>query len=103
MDGTQLETLDRIAAARHTSRSGFISFYSPDWRSWGEIESWDHNQLETLLEAYIDDNLGSFEELDAMEHARCNGVMENWIAYNTPDIERLYKIAGYLRQREGRA
>jgi hypothetical protein len=102
IDGTQPETLDRIAAERHTSRSGFISFYSPDWRSWGEIESWDCNQLQTLVEAYMVDITGSFDELDVMEHARCNGVMETWIADNTRDIERLYKIAEYLHRREGR-
>jgi hypothetical protein len=102
MDTTQSETLDRIAAERHASRSGFLSYYSPNWRSWGELAIWDHNQLQTLLEAYIDDNVDAFDELHVMEHARCNGQMENWIADNTPDIERLYKIADYLRQRQAR-
>lgn len=48
----------RIAAkAREmfTSRSGFISFYSPDVRTWGPLSTWDHNQLYCILRAIVDD------------------------------------------------
>lgn len=43
------KTLTRVAAERHTSRSGFCSFYSAAWADWGQVATWDHNQLETLL------------------------------------------------------
>ena len=47
-------TLGKIADARHTSRSGFISHYRADWESWGHWKEWDHNQLKTLLIAACD-------------------------------------------------
>lgn len=45
----QHKTLSRVAKERHSSRSGFISFYESDWRDWGTVATWDYNQLETLL------------------------------------------------------
>jgi hypothetical protein len=53
------ETIDKkamtkVAKERHTSRSGFSSFYDPDWSTWGPVDTWDHNQLHTLLLAAID-------------------------------------------------
>lgn len=42
-------TLTRVAKARHSSRSGFISHYESDWRDWGAVAQWDCNQLQTLL------------------------------------------------------
>jgi hypothetical protein len=95
--------LDQVACERHTSRSGFISFYSPDWRTWGDAANWDHNQLQTLIEAYALSTQGEQEKADLMEHARANGRFEDWIATNTPEIERLYHVHDYLRSREARA
>lgn len=45
------KAMDAVARERHTSRSGFISSYDADWTSWGDVESWDHNQYETLIRA----------------------------------------------------
>jgi hypothetical protein len=48
---------DRIAAKAlemFTSRSGFISFYSPDVRTWGPLSTWDHNQLYCIIRAIVD-------------------------------------------------
>jgi hypothetical protein len=95
--------LDQVAGERHTSRSGFISFYSPDWRTWGDVASWDHNQLQTLIETYALSTQGEQEKADLMEHARVNDRFEDWIATNTPEIERLYHVHDYLRTREARA
>ena len=100
---TSPASLDLVAGERHTSRSGFISFYSPDWRTWGDVTSWDHNQLQTLVEAHVRDTQGELEEAFLMENARGNGRLEDWIADNTPEIERLYRIHDYLRTREARA
>lgn len=48
------DALGKTVRDRHTSRSGFISFYSNDPEEWpAEILDWDHNQLETLLLAAI--------------------------------------------------
>lgn len=45
----QHKTLSRVAKERHSSRSGFISFYESNWQAWGPVATWDYNQLETLL------------------------------------------------------
>lgn len=103
MRATSLASLDQVARDRHTSRSGFISFYSANWRTWGELEGWDHNQLQTLIEAYVQDTRSELDETGLMEGARCNGRMERWVESNTPGIERLYRIHDYLRRREERA
>lgn len=48
--------LREVLADKFTSRSGFISFYSPDLEDpkWQKpVRDWDHNQLEALLEARL--------------------------------------------------
>lgn len=72
--------LDAIAAKRHTSRSGFISFYSSDWREWGPVDGWDHVQLSTLLLAWVeshgyDDHAQTLED-EAREHMQGNSGYE---------------------------
>ena len=90
-----------------TSRSGFISFYSPDIDTWGDIAEWDYNQLYCLLSAYAEqetdssDGFDSWAESDLMESDRCNGEFDNMI-YNDK-LERLCKINDYLRRRESRS
>lgn len=92
-----------LARARFTSRSGFISFYSPDVDEWGAIETWDLNQVGTLLEAYIEEQHGDrFDqqaELDLMESAMANGRLDEWIIQATPGIGRLFTIHDYLQER----
>jgi hypothetical protein len=99
---TSTASLDHVAAERHTSRSGFTSFYSPDWRAWDDVTGWDHNQLQTLVEAYVRDTQGEVEEAQLMDGARGNGQLGEWISDNTPGIERLCRIHDYLRTREAR-
>jgi hypothetical protein len=106
--GTDPETLARIAADRHTSRSGFISFYSPDWKTWGRVSTWDHNQLETLLLAYLETERGEkwdfWAEMDVMEGARCNGYLDQWIWDNAgPDLARAVNAWDYLQDRQARS
>jgi hypothetical protein len=45
------ETLREVLKDRHTSRSGFSSFYSNDLATWlgKRVSDWDHNELESLL------------------------------------------------------
>jgi len=100
-------TLEKHARESFTSRDGFSSFYSPDYNTWGDVSEWDHNQLACLLEAYIEDftqaDYDQWAECALMESAQCNGYFDSWIADNTKGINRLYKIADYVRTREERA
>ena len=38
-----------------TSKDGYMSFYNPDYETWGDIEKWDHNQLKVLIEVLLID------------------------------------------------
>ncbi|MBU0564894.1 MAG: hypothetical protein KJ890_15500 [Gammaproteobacteria bacterium] len=92
-----------FARQRFTSRSGFISFYPPDVDGWGDIETWDLNQVGTLLEAYIEEQHGGrfdhVDELEIMESARANGRLDEWIIKATSGIGRLLTIYDYLQER----
>ncbi len=53
----KVSTLDKVIKDRHSSRDGFVSFYSDsigDWINQGAL-NFDENQLETLLIAYMVD------------------------------------------------
>lgn len=103
MSKTPREKLEARAREDFTSRSGFISFYSPEITDWPPLAYWDHNQLACLLEAYVDEQAGdSFDEAALMEDAQCNGVLDGWIADNTDGIGRLYTVASYLCARADR-
>lgn len=64
--------LEDLIAKRFTSCSGFISYYDNKLADWGKIETWDHNQVGTLLEAVaimfkIDEGdlvVDSYEQVD---------------------------------------
>jgi len=49
-------TLGIVIKDRFTSRSGFVSFYSNDMDDWFKtpVTQWDHNQLGTLLLAWME-------------------------------------------------
>lgn len=101
-DETDTPGLRTLARERFTSRAGFASFYDPDIDTWPQDPTtWDHNQLGCLLQAWLDQEHFSPEsgrfcqwaewsELEVMEHARCNGVLEN-IVWNAlpPDLRTL--------------
>ena len=73
--GVDPETLNRVAEERHASRPGFLSFYSPRVESWGPVESWDCNQVGTLLQAYAGGDL----DWTIAETLECKGVVSNLI------------------------
>lgn len=81
---TPLSYLNEVAAEEFTSRSGFISSYSPDVGDWGDLEEWDHNQVWALLRAHVrfidGDDWDQQRESDLMETYRDNGYFENWIS-----------------------
>lgn len=104
-----MPTLRLKAKERFTSCSGFMSNYSPDVEDWGDVETWDHNQVGTLIEAWAEEQattsngFDSGAEFSLMERYRDNNCFESWIAEATPGIDRLYRIADYLNTREERA
>lgn len=50
---TPIEAIKAVAAEMFTSRSGFISYYSPDIDTWGPLEGWDYNQAGALTMAWL--------------------------------------------------
>lgn len=57
------ETLNRLIAERFTSRSGFISHYPNSLTAWdNDLRDWDHNQLGTLLLAWLEIRRVDWEE-----------------------------------------
>lgn len=102
---TPVEILDQVAKERHTSRDGFISFYSNDPRMWPKFEDWDHNHLGTLFRAYLLHKEGlDFDEYSGIcEDYNGSGAIDNWLFDGcNPELQRLDKIAAYLRGREER-
>lgn len=75
--------LRQAAADRHTSRSGFISFYSPDVSTWGSVDKWDANQCETLLIAFMETLLVDEDwESDILESMDGNGYLETVVDWD---------------------
>lgn len=99
---TDKGTLARICKVNHTSRDGFISFYDPDYLTWGDVLTWDYNQLGSLLEAYITDHY-EFTDFEAgiVETMYSNGFVSN-LLWQSTDNPRIFKIADYLRERAER-
>jgi hypothetical protein len=99
------DVLRQHIKGRFTSYDGFISHYPNKLEDWPiELENWDHNQVGTLIEAYVIEKhgsrLGQYDEYtlmgDTYEHAY------NIVSNNIKDGTRLFKIADYLRTREER-
>ncbi len=93
--------LDKVAAENFTSRDGFYSFYSNDVDSWGDVSTWDHNQIGALMEALALE--AEWDEMEVFEYVSGNGYAETWILDGSgPELTRLSNIAGYLVRREER-
>lgn len=62
---------------RHSSRSGFISFYSDDPADWEKpIDEYDHNELQTIIEAFLADNVNDEWEWDIFERMIYDSVFD---------------------------
>ena len=98
--------LAKIARETFLSCDGFISFYDPDFTNWGDILTWDHNQLGVLMRAHVAEQNPDFDqwaEFELTDSAQCNGCLENWIFESNPiAFDRLSRINDYLNKREGR-
>jgi hypothetical protein len=87
----------QLAKSRLTSRSGFISYYDPDVTTWGDISTWDHNQLGILVESFVGDD---FDEFGLMESSICNGFLDNLIWESMSNADRIGRVYDWLRNRE---
>ena len=103
------EDLEEKIREKFTSRSGFISHYTNSLGSWGlDICSWDHNQVGTLIEVYVEGlNNGSFSQRDEGDlvfssYTPVYEILEPIFSNHIENIERLYKIYDYLRYRDDR-
>ena len=100
--------MDRVCVEWFESCSGFMSYYSPAWREWGDMAEWDHNQMGARLVAWMesrdmDPNAIEGEVADAL----CDGSMDAYgdilLGADPADtVERALKIRDYLREREER-
>lgn len=102
--GIDKADLTKACKARFTSYDGFISGYSNDWRTWGRLSDWDHNQLGTLVAVYAATEQGGefdeWAEYGLMEDAQCNGAIDGWIWENSgPDLARALNAWDYLQER----
>lgn len=101
------ETLSEVCREMFTSRSGFMSFYSPDWEDWGDLDKWDHNQVFTLITAMVrqvkGEDWGGYEEFALMGDCFCNGYSTEWLFGSNPEeLKRLDRIHDYLQKRAAR-
>ena len=69
---------------KFSDRSGFFSFYSPHLADWGPVETWDLNQVGTLVEVLAEAQ--DFDPEAELEDVFCNGHFENWV-YESIRIE----------------
>ena len=93
-DRTTPMTLAQVIQDRHTSRSGFVSFYSNDMQEWQDkpLAEWDANELCTLLLAYLEDNVdGEWEEIIAdrlmtLDHVFLESYV-NWTKFENSAVK----------------
>ena len=110
------DALQIIASEWFTSRSGFMSHYSPNIETWGDtLQDYDHNQLGALLAAWLFNETGN-SDADEFQREYAGAVFESvgagyQIAHtlqsalmngHAPELERIFKIASYLRRRGDR-
>ena len=95
-----------------TPRDGFIPGYGNDWTQWGRLIDWDHNQIGTLLEVYLEylycDETAAREwdiwaEHSLAEGFYCNGEIDGWIHDNAnKNLARALNSWDYLQERAKR-
>lgn len=98
------ETMRAVAAEWFTSRSGFMSSYSPNPDDWGDL---DHNTAGCIVAAYVlhmrdGEEFDSWAECALVEDFSGNGWLGNWLCEEQA-ILRAANISDYLRRRAERA
>ncbi|WP_420431496.1 hypothetical protein [Candidatus Poriferisocius sp.] len=101
---TKAESLTGCAKEMFTSRSGFCSFYDPDWTEWDKLKEWDHNQLGCLFRAFLYDHGWDMQEAlsDLYDASYELGIEDAVLDGATSEVTRCIKIADYLRERQYR-
>lgn len=84
--GTNPVVLSTLVRERFTSRSGFISYYPSDLAEWPSSPlDWDHNQLGTLLQAWLGDQGVEIPlAWELLESARDNGEIDSLLYEEMP-------------------
>lgn len=101
-NATCKDTLARLARETFTSRDGFISFYEPDYLTWGDVLTWDYNQLNVLLDAYIINFYCNEDwEIYLMDDLQSNGLIDKLLYKHCTD-KRIFKVHSYLQSRAER-
>lgn len=106
-ENTNAEFIDKHARAMFTSYDGFNSFYNTDWRTWGQVFTWDHNQLNCLLLAWLeaDQDVKNWYETEAHlmdDYLSCNGGASELLYMHCAD-KRIFNVSDYLNRRAERA
>lgn len=100
------DTLKLIIKDMYTSYDGYISHYSNDINKWLKkpIEEWDHNEVGTLLLAYMYDTQGIDRVKDnAFEYSLAEKLYESAdIIISNLIPERYWKVINYLYDRSQR-
>lgn len=104
-DAVNHDDLRKLIRERFTSCSGFISHYPNTLESWGPIDTWDHNQIGTLVEVYAIQELGRRDEPLDMPILQGDLCAYEVLTYNMgddPEIGRLLNLVDYLNRRSQR-
>jgi hypothetical protein len=86
-DHVNTPALRTMVRERHSSRSGFISFYEADYddpnSEWQKpVTQWDSVQLQTLLMAFMDQEGIEEDTYAIMEDCSCNGQLDDVVWSN---------------------
>lgn len=68
-----------LVLARFTSRDGFISAYSSNVKDWGNLSTWDHNQLGALMSSFCNSELNDDWESYSMDDYNSNGYLSDLV------------------------
>lgn len=101
-ENVKIERLTEVARDMFTSRSGFHSFYVNDFKNWGDLSTWDCNQLQALLVASLDAEELQDADYKIGERLSGNGEINPLLYENCLILNRLNDINRYLSKREER-
>ena len=105
---TPAAIMDDIARDLFTPRSGFMPYYSANWREWSPIAEWAPAQVYALILAWVrarEESDSGMLSVDEFEAEVSEGMIETLcetLGNFGGKYARLSRIASYLREREDR-